>query len=81
MLRADQDSIDHQGASVRATVNGVQQDVPRGTTLGAFLAHLGIRRDGTAVAVNASVVSRALLDTTEVETGDDIEIISAVAGG
>jgi len=81
MLRPDEDSIDRQSAIVRATVNGAPQDIPRGTTLGAFLTRLGIRRDGAAVAVNSSVVSRALLDATEVRPGDEIEIISAVAGG
>lgn len=63
------------------TVNGEQRDMAAGTTLGALIADLGIRRDGIAVARNDDVVARGSIDDTVLNDGDTIEIIVAVAGG
>lgn len=38
-------------------------------------------RDGVAVALNDSVVSKNALENTTVHEGDRLEIIRAVAGG
>jgi sulfur carrier protein len=62
-------------------VNGERRDVAPGTTLGALIADLGIRREGIAVARNADVVPRAQLESTPLHDGDALEIIVAVAGG
>jgi len=62
-------------------VNGDRRDVATGTTLGALIADLGIRRDGIAVARNDDVVARGSMDDTVLCDGDAIEIIIAVAGG
>lgn len=66
---------------MRVTVNGEEREVPEGLTVAALLAHIGVPRDGVAVAKNDHVVRRAMLDAQAVEHGDRIEVIRAVAGG
>jgi sulfur carrier protein len=66
---------------VTIRVNGEAQQVADGATLDAFLDNLGVRRDGTAVALNDDVVPRALHGSTALSEGDRLEIIVAVAGG
>ena len=62
-------------------VNGEAQQVADGATLGALLDGLGVRRNGTAVALNDDVVPRAEHGSTALRDGDRLEIIVAVAGG
>jgi len=53
----------------------------QGATLDSLLEALGVRRDGTAVALNDDVVQRASHAATVLRGGDRVEIIVAVAGG
>jgi sulfur carrier protein len=66
---------------VTISVNGESRDVGDGVTLDALLETLGVRRDGTAVALNDDVVPRARHAATALRDGDRLEIIVAVAGG
>jgi sulfur carrier protein len=66
---------------VTIEVNGEAREVARGSTLGALLDALGVRRDGMAVARNDAVVPRARVDETALAPGDRVEIIVPVAGG
>jgi sulfur carrier protein len=66
---------------VTITVNGESCDVGDGVTLDALLETLGVRRDGTAVALNDDVVPRTRHAATALREGDRLEIIVAVAGG
>ena len=63
------------------SVNGEPRDVGDGVTVDALLETLGVRRDGTAVALNDGVVPRARHAATALRDGDRLEIIVAVAGG
>ena len=63
------------------TVNGEERDLSDGTSLASLLDALGVRRDGTAVALNDDVVPRARHAATVLRGGDRLEIIVAVAGG
>ena len=63
------------------TVNGDLRELHDGTTLDALLEALGVRRDGTAVALNDDVVPRTRHAATVLRGGDRLEIIVAVAGG
>lgn len=63
------------------TVNGEARTVDGDGTLGALLESLGVRPDGTAVALNDDVVPRARHAATPLREGDRLEIIVAVAGG
>jgi sulfur carrier protein len=62
-------------------VNGEVREVAPGSTLGALLDALGVRRDGMAVACNDAVIPRARVDATPLAAGDRVEIIVPVAGG
>jgi sulfur carrier protein len=66
---------------VTITVNGEQREVGDDATLDELLETLGVRRDGTAVALNDDVVPRARHGATALRDGDRLEIIVAVAGG
>jgi sulfur carrier protein len=66
---------------VTITVNGETRDIADGVALDALLETLGVRRDGTAVALNDDVVPRARHAATALRDGDRLEIIVAVAGG
>jgi sulfur carrier protein len=66
---------------MRLTVNGKDQDVSAGFTVGSLLDTLALRRDGIAVALNDDVVPRAEHGTRTLSDGDRLEIIVAVAGG
>jgi sulfur carrier protein len=66
---------------VTLTVNGTSREIAEGTTLDTLLGELGVRRDGTAVALNDDVVPRVRHATTTLREGDRLEIIVAVAGG
>ena len=62
-------------------VNGEERELSQGTTLESLLETLGVRRDGTAVALNDDVVPRTQHASTVLRGGDRLEIIVAVAGG
>lgn len=63
------------------TVNGDERELSEGATLASLLDTLGVRRDGTAVALNDDVVPRTRHAATVLRGGDRLEIIVAVAGG
>ena len=63
------------------SVNGDPREVEHTATLASLLDTLGVRRDGTAVALNDDVVPRASHASTALREGDRLEIIVAVAGG
>lgn len=66
------------------TVNGTDRDdIVPGTTIDALLDLLDLphRDRGVAVAVESEVVPRASWATTELQAGDDVEVLVAVQGG
>jgi len=62
-------------------VNGEAIALEHEGTLGELLSRLGVKREGTAVALNDAVVPKGRIDVQPVRPGDRIEIIRAVAGG
>jgi thiamine biosynthesis protein ThiS len=66
---------------LKITLNGEPFDVPGPLTIADLLKRLDI--DGRRVAVerNLVVLKRALYDSTEVNEGDQIEIVNFVGGG
>lgn len=68
-------------ADVDIQLNGEARSVPAGTTVGALLDELGLRRDGIAVAIDLRVVPRGEHDARELVAGEKVEIIQAVGGG
>ena len=66
---------------MKATVNGDELDLPDGATVGDVLRAIKAPRTGIAVARGNEVVPRAAWDTTPVQDGDGIEVLTAVQGG
>jgi sulfur carrier protein len=66
---------------VTITVNGEVREMDDDATLASLLDAWGVRRDGTAVALNDEVVPRGRHAQTALHDGDRLEIIVAVAGG
>jgi sulfur carrier protein len=62
-------------------VNGVEREIPDGTTVSGLLVELGVAREGVAVAVDGVVVPRAEHDSTSVPDGAAVEVLTAVQGG
>jgi sulfur carrier protein len=63
------------------TVNGKSMELPAGLTIDGLLAHLKVRREFTAVALNREVALRALYAETQLHDGDKIEIVHPMGGG
>jgi thiamine biosynthesis protein ThiS len=66
---------------VKITLNGDPYDVPGPLTITDLLARLDIDSRRVAVERNMVVLKRALFDSTEVNDGDQIEIVNFVGGG
>ena len=63
------------------TVNGQRRELPVDTTVATVVAELGGGTSGVAVAVNDTVVPRAAWETTTLDDGDRVEVLTAVQGG
>lgn len=66
---------------IRSTVNGEPADLVDGATIADVVSNWCISNRGVAVARNGEVVPRSRWDVEKVNSGDAIEIVSAVAGG
>lgn len=64
-----------------ATVNGAPAELAPGTTVADLVASWCRSPRGVAVAVNGAVVPRSTWDATTLAAGDEIEIVTAAAGG
>ena len=63
-------------------VNGDRRTIPQASTVRNLLETLGVAdREGTAVAVNMTVVPRQAHADTVLQDGDSVEIVQAVGGG
>jgi thiamine biosynthesis protein ThiS len=62
-------------------LNGDRVDVEGPLTLAALLVHLGVDARRVAVEHNLNVVKRDNYDTTQIQDGDQIEIVNFVGGG
>ena len=62
-------------------VNGVEQEVPEGTTVTGLLEQLRVQQIGIGVAVNRAGVPQAQHAQARLGPCDQVEIIHAVGGG
>jgi thiamine biosynthesis protein ThiS len=63
------------------TVNGEARDLAPGMTLGGLLASLGLHPRLVVVEHNREILDAAVLDTTEIAEGDNVELVHFVGGG
>jgi sulfur carrier protein len=62
-------------------VNGAPWEGPPGTTVAALVAQWCASPRGIAVARNGDVVPKSSWEATQITSGDQIEIVTAAAGG
>jgi thiamine biosynthesis protein ThiS len=62
-------------------LNGDSVEVTGPLTLTELLAHLGVDPRRVAVEHNLTVVKRAQYDSTQIQNGDQVEIVNFVGGG
>ncbi len=66
---------------MRITLNGDPYDLAEPLTISQLLATLDIDPRGVAVEHNLNIVKRVGFDSTEVRSGDQVEIVNLVGGG
>ncbi|MCK6461376.1 MAG: sulfur carrier protein ThiS [Planctomycetes bacterium] len=69
------------GGSVRFTLNGEEAAAGEGATVGQLVDRVVRDRSRVAVERNREIVPRARYDSTAVEEGDVIEVVTLVGGG
>jgi sulfur carrier protein len=62
-------------------VNGKPMDLPEGLTIDGLLAHLNVRREFTAVALNREVTPKQEYARSVLHDGDKVEIVRPMGGG
>ena len=66
---------------MNVTVNGKSMELPDGLTIEELLAHLGVRREFTAVALNREVTPKHQYGESVLREGDKVEIVRPMGGG
>ena len=66
---------------MKISLNGEPHELAGPLTLTALLGQLNIDPRRVAVEHNLNVVKRANYDSTQIEDGDEIEIVNFVGGG
>ena len=66
---------------MQLTVNGVATELAGDTTVARLVEDLAHDRRRVAVARNGEVVPRSAWAGTQLQDGDAVEVLSAVAGG
>lgn len=61
-------------------INGEQMNVD-GTTISKFLQEAGYNMERIVVEKNMEIVPKANYDSTLLEDGDEVEVVSFVGGG
>jgi sulfur carrier protein len=67
--------------SISLQVNGEPKTCPPNTSLPAFLEQLGLNPRLVAVEYNGEILHRQFWETTEMQPGDRLEIVTIVGGG
>ena len=67
--------------AIGITVNGEDHLLTEDMTMRRLLEFLGLPEKGIAVAVDGSVLPKSRWDTTDVQKGWNIDVLTAVQGG
>ncbi len=66
---------------IKLQVNGESQIYPIGTVLPDLLAQVGFNPRLVAVEYNGEILHRQFWDTTIIQAGDQLEIVTIIGGG
>ena len=62
-------------------INGEDRSFEGGLTLAALIEQLGMKQDRVAVELNRDIVQRDKWGSTQLSSGDRLEIVHFVGGG
>ena len=65
---------------MKIVVNGKEHEVAEGLSVDGLLAHLGVKREYTAVAVNREGTPKSAYAATLLRDGDKVEILRPMGG-
>ena len=68
-------------ARMQITLNGERREIPEGLSVTALLEHVGMANGRVAIERNLDILPRAQWPETEVQSGDNFEIVHFVGGG
>jgi sulfur carrier protein len=66
---------------MKITINGDEREIKQKTSLSTLIEELGISCNRVAVERNHHIVPPGKYDQTELQAGDNLEIVSFVGGG
>ncbi len=66
---------------MRVLVNGEPMELSEGLSVEALLAHLKVKREYTAVALNREITPKTQYADTRLKDGDKVEIVRPMGGG
>jgi len=66
---------------MKITVNGREMEVADGLSVEALLAHLAVKREYMAVAVNREITPKATYASVALRDGDRVELVRPMGGG
>lgn len=69
------------GNAIQVQINGEKCETPCGTTVRSLLDQLGLNAGRVAIEFNLQILPRSEWDSTEVASGDRLEIVQFVGGG
>lgn len=69
------------GLNIPIKVNGEDRIIPPGLNIRQLLAHLGLDSGRVAVELNREIVRKPDWETTPIEAGASLEIVTFVGGG
>lgn len=67
--------------AIGVTVNGEDHLITENMTMRRLIESLGLPERGIAVAVDGAVLPKSSWDSTDVEKGWNIDVLTAVQGG
>ncbi|GAB6045222.1 sulfur carrier protein ThiS [Caminibacter profundus] len=66
---------------MKITINGIEKDIPKNTTIKKLLESLQVLDKTMAVAVNMKIIKKDNWDKHIINEGDKIEALNFVGGG
>ena len=67
--------------AVEILLNGLPREIPRGATVASLLRELSLPATRVAVERNREIVRKPEYESTRIEAGDRLEIVTFVGGG
>jgi len=66
---------------MRVTINGKEETLDDGLTVAGLLRQLDVEPMRVAIEINKDLTPRSTFDTTVIQAGDKLEIVTFVGGG